>query len=291
MGQRGSGLLGPPAVAHSDTLITTSQSGGMAVHVSDRFRRNGDDSGVLERVAVFTAAGFDAARSRAEAWRARGINAMYREHRAAWARRWRDADIVIGGDEELQRNVRYSLFQLMGAVGTRGEAALGARGLSGDGYNGHVFWDSDVFVVPFLAATCPSAARAMLEYRVRRIGTAVEQARELGRAGAKFPWESASTGARSPPRWWWARAARRSSCAPARWRTTSWPTWPGQPAGTTTGPLTSPSAAVRSRDCWLRPPAIGHRASNVTAMARRTSATSSAPTSTTTTSMTTRSPM
>jgi trehalose/maltose hydrolase-like predicted phosphorylase len=193
------GLLGLTDGGHSDTLVTTSQSGGIAVHVSDRRHGDGDHSGVLERVAVFTASDSAAARSRAEAWRKRGVDAAYREHRAAWARRWRDADITIGGDEELQRRVRYSLFQLMGAVGTRGEAALGARGLSGDGYNGHVFWDSDVFVVPFLAATCPAAARAMLEYRVRRIGTAVEQARELGRAGAKFPWESASTGREITP--------------------------------------------------------------------------------------------
>ena len=85
-------------------------------------------------------------------------------------------------------------FQLMGAVGTEGEAAVGARGLSGDGYRGHVFWDSDVFVLPFLVATCPAAARAMLEYRVLRLGAALQLARELGREGARFPWESASTG-------------------------------------------------------------------------------------------------
>ena len=91
------------------------------------------------------------------------------------------------------------MFQLMGAVATSDEAALGARGLSGNGYNGHVFWDSDVFVVPFLAATCPAAARAMLEYRVRRLGTAMERARELGREGAKFPWESASSGREITP--------------------------------------------------------------------------------------------
>jgi len=82
----------------------------------------------------------------------------------------------------------------MGAVGTEREAALGARGLSGDGYRGHVFWDSDVFVLPFLAATCAPAARAMLQYRIGRMEAAMEQARELGLRGAKFPWESASSG-------------------------------------------------------------------------------------------------
>ena len=192
-------LLGPPPDAVAvDRLITTSQSGGVAVQISDGGHRD-PDMPVLERIAVYAAGDADGARLRVNAVRAIGLNTVHRNHREAWAQRWRDADIVITGDDDLQRNVRYSLFQLMGAVATRGEAALGARGLSGDGYNGHVFWDSDVFVVPFLAATCPAAARAMLEYRVRRIGTAVEQARELGRGGAKFPWESGTTGREITP--------------------------------------------------------------------------------------------
>ncbi len=191
-------LIGAQAGGTSDSLVTTSQSGGMAVHVNDVVRTD-DDQLVVERVAVFAAGDVSVTRFRAETARQHGVNALHRTHREAWATRWRDADIRITGDDELQRNVRYSLFQLMGAVATTAEAALGARGLSGDGYNGHVFWDSDVFVVPFLAATCPPAARAMLEYRVRRLGTAVEQARELGRGGAKFPWESASTGREITP--------------------------------------------------------------------------------------------
>jgi trehalose/maltose hydrolase-like predicted phosphorylase len=192
-------LLDPPEGGSTDALISTSQHGGMGVAMTDVLRGGGDTDTVLERIAVFAAGDEVTARSRAEMARARGVNELHRAHREAWAWRWRDADIVIDGDEELQRNVRFSLFQLMGAVATGGEAALGARGLSGDGYNGHVFWDSDVFVVPFLAATCPAAARAMLEYRVRRIGTAMERARELGRDGAKFPWESASTGREATP--------------------------------------------------------------------------------------------
>ena len=71
----------------------------------------------------------------------------------------------------------------MASVGDAGEAAVGARGLTGPAYRGHVFWDSDVFVLPFLAATHPAAARAMLEYRVRRCPPrAVAAARSAGRA-------------------------------------------------------------------------------------------------------------
>jgi trehalose/maltose hydrolase-like predicted phosphorylase len=123
-----------------------------------------------------------------------GFEQLLREQRQAWAARWHEADVRIEGDAELQRAVRFSLFHLMSSVADRGEAAVGARGLSGPAYRGHVFWDSDVFVLPFLAATHPAAARAMLEYRIRRLPAAREAARRLGRDGARFPWESAADG-------------------------------------------------------------------------------------------------
>ncbi|MGA8417875.1 MAG: glycosyl hydrolase family 65 protein [Candidatus Dormiibacterota bacterium] len=176
----------------TEAEILAARDGVLALHIGDE-RRDGDPA-VLERIAVYARGDIGIARERAREARAVGVSTLHRRHRESWARRWNDAHIDIRGDDELLRNIRFSLFQLMGAVGTEGEAALGARGLSGDGYHGHVFWDSDVFVLPFLAATCAPAARAMLEYRIRRTGAAMEQARELGLQGAKFPWESASSG-------------------------------------------------------------------------------------------------
>jgi trehalose/maltose hydrolase-like predicted phosphorylase len=123
-----------------------------------------------------------------------GFERLLRDHREAWARRWREADVVVDGDRHLQRAIRFALFHLMASVGEHGEAAVGARGLTGSGYRGHVFWDSDVFVLPFLAATHPAAARAMLEYRARRLPAARAAARRLGYTGARFPWESAAGG-------------------------------------------------------------------------------------------------
>jgi trehalose/maltose hydrolase-like predicted phosphorylase len=123
-----------------------------------------------------------------------GFESLLREHRAAWAHRWRTADVVVEGDPELQRAIRFALFHLMASVADCDEAAVGARGLSGPAYSGHVFWDTDVFVLPFLAATHPEAARAILEYRVRRLPAAREAARALGRSGARFAWESAESG-------------------------------------------------------------------------------------------------
>jgi trehalose/maltose hydrolase-like predicted phosphorylase len=95
--------------------------------------------------------------------------------------------------------VRFALYHLMSSVGTIGESAVGARGLSGHAYRGHVFWDGDLFVLPFLAATEPRAARSMLKYRLRRLPAAREAAQAERRSGARFPWESAATGADVTP--------------------------------------------------------------------------------------------
>jgi len=124
---------------------------------------------------------------------------LVHEHRTAWAERWEAAAVDIHGDDDLQLAARFALFHLMASVRSGGEAAVGARGLTGSAYRGHVFWDSDVFVLPFLAATHPAAARAMLEYRVRRLPAARARAQADGRQGARFPWESAASGEEVTP--------------------------------------------------------------------------------------------
>ena len=116
------------------------------------------------------------------------------EQESAWAARWADADVEVVGDSELTGAVRLALFHLMASVGDSGEAAVGPRGLTGSTYGGHVFWDADVFVLGVMAATHPASARAMLEYRIRRLSAAMDRATSLGRSGARFPWESASLG-------------------------------------------------------------------------------------------------
>ena len=123
-----------------------------------------------------------------------GFDGLLAEHRQAWARRWEEADVVVEGDDELQLGVRFALFHMMASVNDHGEATVGARGLTGMGYRGHVFWDADTFVLPFFSATHPESARSMLEYRFRRLPAALEAACAVGRAGARFPWESARTG-------------------------------------------------------------------------------------------------
>jgi trehalose/maltose hydrolase-like predicted phosphorylase len=168
--------------------------GGVAVAARERETRGG-----VERIAAYHLEPDRAPEPHAalpvlaEAETA-GFECLLTEHRTAWARRWETADIRIEGDDVLQQAVRFALFHLMASVADSGEAAVGARGLSGPAYRGHVFWDTDVFVLPFLAATHPAAARAMLEYRLRRLPDALEAARALGRCGARIPWESARHG-------------------------------------------------------------------------------------------------
>jgi trehalose/maltose hydrolase-like predicted phosphorylase len=173
--------------------------GGVAAAAVDTVRPAGRGVRRLDRLAAYAVDPLrhpDEAHALADLARARedGFETLLGEQRAAWAARWESADIGLEGDDDLQLAIRVALFHLMGSAAVEGEAAVGARGLSGPGYGGHVFWDSDVFVLPFLAATCPEAARAMLEYRLRRLPAALEVASALGRAGARFPWESARSG-------------------------------------------------------------------------------------------------
>jgi trehalose/maltose hydrolase-like predicted phosphorylase len=173
--------------------------GGVAVAAADDVLRAPRGLRRVDRIAAYAAHPAELpepARTLADLEEARdaGFETLLAEHRAAWAGRWEDAAITVEGDPEVELAVRFALFHLMASAASEGEAAVGARGLSGSGYGGHVFWDSDVFVLPFLAATHPPAARAMLEYRLRRLPAAVEAARALGRAGARFPWESAASG-------------------------------------------------------------------------------------------------
>lgn len=129
-----------------------------------------------------------------------GVDELIAEHRAAWAARWADADIEVVGDAEAQLAIRFALFHLLSSAAPGDESAVGARGLTGLAYAGHVFWDTDVYVLPALAAVAPAAARSILEYRIRRLPAARARARAGGLGGARFPWESADSGEDVTPR-------------------------------------------------------------------------------------------
>src|SRR3954465_7021405 len=103
---------------------------------------------------------------------------------------WADADVELDGDAELQLAVRYALFQTLQA-GARAEGrAIPAKGLTGPGYDGHAFWDTESFVLPVLTYTSPNAARDALSWRHATLGAARARARQLRHAGAAFPWRT-----------------------------------------------------------------------------------------------------
>ncbi|MGH3876341.1 MAG: glycoside hydrolase family 65 protein [Actinophytocola sp.] len=103
---------------------------------------------------------------------------------------WATADVEIDGDDELQQAVRFALFHVLQA-GARGESrAIPAKGLTGPGYDGHSFWDSETFVLPVLTYTMPEAARDALRWRHSTLDKARDRAEALGLDGAAFPWRS-----------------------------------------------------------------------------------------------------
>jgi trehalose/maltose hydrolase-like predicted phosphorylase len=189
------GSLAVQGVVDGVTWMRTEAGDGGVVAAAEE-KSDGD---LFTRLAVYVADSVrmpdtEEALRRLEEVQSVGFEGLLSEHRRRWAERWGTADIRIEGDDELQRLVRFALFHLTSSAADTGEAAVGARGLTGPAYRGRVFWDGDVFVLPFLAATHPPAARAMLEYRLRRLDAARAEAARRGRAGARFPWESARSG-------------------------------------------------------------------------------------------------
>lgn len=103
---------------------------------------------------------------------------------------WERADVEVDGDTEIQQAVRFALFHVL-QVGARAEErAIPAKGLTGSGYDGHTFWDAETFVLPLLAFTSPQAAAEVLRWRYNMLPVAQDRARQLGLAGAAFPWRT-----------------------------------------------------------------------------------------------------
>ena len=146
---------------------------------------------------------------------------------------WERADVEIEGDAELQQAIRFGLFHTLQA-GARGEQrAIAAKGLTGPGYDGHTFWDTEMFVLPVLTYTAPHACADALRWRHGTLDLARERAHQLGLEGAAFPWRTI-------------RGQECSSYWPAgRRRFTSTPTSP-TPSCATSRSATTTSSSRRS---------------------------------------------
>lgn len=131
-----------------------------------------------------------------------GWDALMNDSQAAWQREWQASDVVIEGDDEVQLAVRFNLYQLLIAAPRQDErVSIGAKTLSGFGYRGHTFWDTEMFMLPFFTFTRPQIARNLLSYRWHTLAGARRKANANRYAGAQYAWESAATGDEVTPAW------------------------------------------------------------------------------------------
>lgn len=120
-----------------------------------------------------------------------GFQMLLQEQKKAMDIFWQAADIQIDGDEALQQGLRFNLFHIMQAAGRDGRTGMGAKGLSGEGYEGHYFWDTEMYVLPVFIWTNPELAKQLLLYRYHTLPQARERAHVLGHPiGALYPWRT-----------------------------------------------------------------------------------------------------
>jgi alpha,alpha-trehalose phosphorylase len=119
-----------------------------------------------------------------------GWSGLLTEQRAYLDDFWKGADVELEGDADVQQAVRFGLFHILQAGARAEQRPIPAKGLTGPGYDGHTFWDTETFVLPVLVFTRPDAARDALTWRRLTLDIAEERARELNLEGAAFPWRT-----------------------------------------------------------------------------------------------------
>lgn len=123
-----------------------------------------------------------------------------KKHENRWATLW-ESDIIIEGDDEVQKDIRLAIYQLYSSIRKDTDLSIPPMGLSALDYNGHIFWDAELWMLPPLLLLQPSFAKSMLNYRYNRLDKAKEKATNFGYAGAMFPWESDNIGEEATPTW------------------------------------------------------------------------------------------
>ena len=155
---------------------------------------------VEKSVALFTsrdpATGDTLVRAHRSVARSRSFESALAHHRESWDRLWQACDVQVFGDDEAQHLLRVHISHILQTCSPNTadlDAGVPARGINGEAYRGHVFWD-ELFVLPFLTHRLPGVTRSLLMYRYRRLAEARAAARATGRAGFMFPWQSGSLG-------------------------------------------------------------------------------------------------
>jgi alpha,alpha-trehalose phosphorylase len=198
---RASGLLMAAAMDHeidgpddTDTRVSAVDDEASVTVATDL------QPGQRLRVVKYFSYGWSSVRSlpavRDQVWAAvaearhTGWDGLCRDQREYLDDYWTRADVEIQGDTELQLAVRFSMFHCLQAAARAEKRATPAKGLTGPGYDGHTFWDTDTFVLPVLTYTAPGAVRDALAWRHSILDLARARAKELGRRGATLPWRT-----------------------------------------------------------------------------------------------------
>lgn len=126
-----------------------------------------------------------------EGARAGGFEGLVAEQCARLAAFWEKADIDIEGDDALSQGLHFNLYHLFQSIGRDGRTNIAAKGLTGEGYEGHSFWDTEIYILPVFLRTMPELARSVLRHRVSYLDKARARARDLGHSrGALYPWRT-----------------------------------------------------------------------------------------------------
>ncbi len=119
-----------------------------------------------------------------------GFTRIWEDQKNYMAKFWEQTDVKIEGDPALQQAVRWNLFQMMQATCRAEGSGVPAKGLTGQGYDGHYFWDTEIYLMPFLIYTSPRIARNLLQFRYSMLDKARQRANEVNQKGALFPWRT-----------------------------------------------------------------------------------------------------
>lgn len=121
----------------------------------------------------------------------KGLDYYYSKQKEYLQKFWENSELEIKGDADLNSSVCFNMYQLLQSAGTDGCSSIAAKGLSGEGYEGHYFWDTEMFMLPYFVLTNPDIARGLLNYRYTILPQAEENAALLGHEkGALYPWRT-----------------------------------------------------------------------------------------------------
>ncbi|WP_363797250.1 beta-phosphoglucomutase [Lysobacter firmicutimachus] len=176
------GVEGDAVRQRYEAQLQPGQSVGLEKFVA--YLSHNDETGLVQR-----------AQSALEQAAALGFDALAARQSAALAHFWHGAELSIDGDAAAEQALRFNLFHLLQSAGRDGVNGTAAKGLTGEGYEGHYFWDTEAFMLPVMVYTAPDVARAMLHARYAALEPARRHAREMNHPhGALFPWRTITGG-------------------------------------------------------------------------------------------------